>query len=79
MPKTIEINDKDSFIFIRFENFGSAQFGIDMNVSPTQIFAAVGFLNKHAEIGLMEQIAQAVQAREQNKIMTPDKMVVGKP
>jgi len=77
--KNIELDKKDSYIFIRFDSFGSAQFAIEMNVTPTQIYAAIGFLEKHAEIGLMEQIAQVVQAKQNQGIIKPDnKIMVGK-
>jgi len=73
-PKIIEINKEDSYMFIRFQSSGSAQFGIDMSpdMTPTQLFAVAGFLQKHAEIGLVEQIAQVMQEKQRNKIIQPN-------
>jgi len=77
--KNIELNKEDSYIFIKFDQFGSAQFAIEMNATPTQLYAAIGFLQKHAEIGLMEQIAQVMQSKQQFGIAKPDnKIMVGK-
>jgi hypothetical protein len=77
--KTIELNKEDSYIFIRYDAFGSAQFGIEMNATPTQLYAAIGFLEKHAELGLLEQISQVMQAKQRTAITKPEnKIIVGK-
>jgi len=68
-----EINEKDSYIFLRFQSPGSAQFGIKMSsdITPTQLFAVAGFLQKHAEVGLVEQMAQVMQEKQRNQIIKP--------